>query len=252
MRTTQLLSLALTALLAACGGTVATEDDGAGGTGGGSDEGGGGAGGADTTTVGSTTTSTTTAATTGSGTLEPGFCDATCSAFAEGGCFTAEACASYCAQQQAGWTSAIGDAFATCAETEPLCFETVENCMLRTLYPMGTACEFVVSGSGFGALEGATTRLASQMSGVPGFDGEVAIAGGAFGFAWGGTCDYVTQEGFLFLLHLDANDDGLCSVPADRTHAAYATWNGDFVAPRFVAELTPALSDAAFVCDALL
>ena len=252
MRTIALLPLALTTLLAACGGTISTGDEGGGGEGSGGEGGGGsaivGTGGAEaTTSAGETATSTTT----GSGTLEPGFCDDACSTFAEGGCFTAEACASYCAQQHTGWTSAVGDAFSTCVATEPLCFETVENCVLRTMYPEGTSSEIVISGTGFEAFEGKTVRLASDVSGLPAFDGVTTVYDGAFEFVWSGTFDYLSQDGLLFLLHLDANDDGQCSVPADRTHAAYAVWNVDFVAPKFVAELTPALNDAAFVCDAL-
>ena len=249
MRILALLTLSIGTFLSACGGNVNVG------------EGGGGAGGDPTTTTptggaGGTTSSTTTgsagsttSSTTTTGTIPPGFCDAACTTFAEGSCFNTAICTDYCDQHAQGWVPSIADAFAKCAAENPLCFESVEGCILGEMYPPDASHKVILSGSGFGAYDGKILRAWHDPEAGAPFGDEVPLAGGQFAFEWIVPFPASDAGGPLLLLYIDVDGDGLCKPAVDITHSAFTEWNGDYLSPVFSATLTPPLGDADFVCS---
>lgn len=226
----------------ACGGTVDVNDTGSGGEGGvggatvttgtagGGGDGAGGAGGA-------------------GGGLPEGFCAEACAVTAGGGCFSQEACKEYCLAESSDWPAEVGGAFAKCAEENPLCFESVEGCILSELHPPGSKNIARLKGTGLDAYDGKVLRVWHDPdTGVP-FGDEVVITGGAFAFEWNEPFSAWDSGGPLLLLYIDMDGDGACEPAADLTGTVSPSWNGDYLGPVYEATLSPPLNDPDFVCD---
>lgn len=244
------LQALLLVTLAGCGGSVSTTaDEGAGGAGGGpssSVSGGGGAGGDPASTAATTATSSTTGS---GGGLPDGFCAEACQATSADGCFPTDACVAYCDTSASAWGPEIGAAFAACASENPLCFETVEGCILGELHPTGSLHTVRLVGSGFDAYDGQTVIVWNDPGVANPFGGEAVIADGAFAFEWLEPVPVSETGAALLLLYIDLDGDQSCKPAADITGSLFTEWNGDYLAPVFTAFATSPLSDADFVCD---
>lgn len=220
----------------ACGGSVeATGTDGGGGS---------GAGGATATeTTGGAGGSSST------GGLPEGFCEGACAATADGTCFSTPACIEYCDANAAAWPPEIGAAFASCAAENPLCFETVEGCILSELHPPGSLHTVRLEGSGFGEHEGKVVHVWHDPGTAVSFGGEAVITGGAFSFEWEEPIPVFDTGSSLLLLYIDVDGDQACEGSVDLTASVSPAWNGDYLAPVFTAVLAPPLADPDFVCD---
>ena len=227
---------------AACGGTVNVNDTGGGDGGDGGDGGSGGEG-------GTTGTGTAGGGAGGGGGVPAGFCEEACVVTAEGSCLLPPACEEYCEAESGGWPAGVAEAFATCAAENPLCFESVDGCILSELHPPGSNKTARLKGTGFQAYDGEVVRAwHDPETGVP-FGGEAVISGGEFAFEWTAPFQTWDKNGPLLLLYIDLDGSGTCGAEADLTHSVGLAWNGDYLAPVYEAVLTPPLSDADFVCD---
>jgi hypothetical protein len=186
----------------------------------------------------------------GAGPLPSGFCAETCATREPTGCLAEADCRSACEKESAASDAAVGGAFAKCVSDEPLCFETVSSCMLRTLHALDANVTVAVSGSGFEAHEGKVLRAWHDPGRERPFGGETTIAGGRFSLEWVAPIGAASTEGPLLLLYIDDDRDARCSPAGDLTHSGYAAWDGNHRAPSFRMVVTPPLlSDAAFVCE---
>jgi hypothetical protein len=167
----------------------------------------------------------------------------------DAGCFPTADCTAYCDAHAPGWTPDIGAAFAKCAAENPLCYESVEGCILGELHPAGSKVTVRLDGSGLDAYDGKVLTVWNDPgTGVP-FGGEVVLAGGQFMFEWVEPVAVSDTGGALLLLYIDMDGDKACTAAADITASIFTAWNGDYLAPVFSATLAPPLSDADFVCD---
>lgn len=244
-----LTALSIGTLALGCGGNVDVGAGGGGEAGSTATGGTGGTGGSDTTTSTATTTTSGTTSGTG-GSLPEGFCaDACATLFGDGGCLNVTDCTSYCGEHASDWVPAIGDAFAKCTAEHPLCFETIEGCILQEMYPADAMHEVTLTGSGFSAYDGKPLHIWHDPDAGPQFGADQPLSGGQFSFEWTVPFQASDSGGPLLLLYIDVDGDGVCKPAADITHSVITEWNGDYLTPVFSATLTPPLNDADFVCS---
>lgn len=189
--------------------------------------------------------------------LPADFCAQSCGAVPADSCLRMPGgpsgdCAGYCNKHASGWSPAVGAAFSTCVATHPLCFEKIEDCLLAELYPKGTTVNVSVAARELEAYNGKTLRVWHDPGKPSQFGNQTTIQGGQADMAWSVALPYLSTEGLLLLMYIDANGDDVCKPTPDLTHSGYATWNGDLLAPAFALTITPAtMNDAVFVCGAL-
>jgi hypothetical protein len=186
----------------------------------------------------------------GSTPLPEGFCAEACARRADG-CLTAEACVIYCERSASDWTGAIGEAFARCVATEPLCYERIDDCVLRTYHPQDATVTVGISASGLEAHEGKIVRVWHDPARPVAFEGSATISGGRFALDWRLPFSVCASGPPLLLAFIDEDGDGRCTPAVDTTHSGHAEWNGDLLAPAFRLTLAPPLHDGAFVCEFL-
>lgn len=228
--------IALT-LLAGCAGDVRlVREDGAGGAA--SGEGGLGGSDAGVGSAGSNVTSS------GAGGVEPvdrRFCEQACADGLDGSCFTQEDCLAVCSADAGAWSPRVREAFAACAAEDPLCFVTLEGCMLGELGPRGRLVR--VLGFGFDAFEGKTLYVTSDGGAL---QGAAVIRFGSMQLTFIEDVDTFDQLGPLLLAFLDIDGDGACAPSVDLTAAEYAVWNGSFDYVEYELVLEPPLADPDF------
>lgn len=201
------------------------------------------------TDTGESDTSGTTDTTTGDAMPE---CEQACALLVEGSCYTSETCLDACEQGFGeAWTPALADAFASCMAENPLCFESIEGCMLASLYPAGSERLARVRGSGFGEHEGATVLAWHDPQVPPDVLSETTVVEGAFEFEWVDAWPMFDGSGPLFLLYVDVDANDVCEPGVDVTASVITQWNGSFAAPVFEAELVAPLAPSDFVCSTL-
>jgi hypothetical protein len=184
-------------------------------------------------------------------TVPADFCAETCAAPAADGCFTTEACTADCLARAGDWPAELQEAFAGCVAENPLCFETMDNCMLNELHPAGGIHPVQLEGSGFDNQEGLVIHVWHDPDLPAQFGGEAVIAQGAFSFAWEEAVYVSDTTTSLLLFFIDVDGDQRCSAANDLTGTASPAWNGDFLDPAFAASVAPPLTEAPFVCDFL-
>jgi len=163
------------------------------------------------------------------------------------GYFGVAACTQYCQQDSALWDATARDAFADCAATDPLCFQTIHQCMMSAIYAdeiesdTPIAMTIRVHGGDFSAHNGAWVFAEFQQ----GFFGPLAldtavVADGSFDL----NVDFneVPHYNAVYYLRAYANVDGQlgCGVSTD------LGFGGD-VAPRF--GTTPLLFERTLKVD---
>ncbi|KIG12364.1 hypothetical protein DB30_01555 [Enhygromyxa salina] len=182
--------------------------------------------------------------------LPEGFCDESCAVLSPDGCLTPDACLTYCEEDSLGWDPVVGEAFAACAATNPLCFQSVEGCMLAALHPEGSPIGLRVDGAGFDAQEGRAIRVWADVGAQSQLGGEALVANGGFSVEWVEFFPiFDVVLGPLVMAYIDVDDDGSCDGDVDVTVSVHSEWNGDFLDPVFEVSLVAPLDPAAFVCD---
>lgn len=185
---------------------------------------------------------------TSTGGASPEACSEACSGLAEGTCLSESDCVSHCDMNAPSWPDGGMAAFAKCAVENPLCFETLEDCMLAQLHPLGTLHTVRVDGVYLNEYDGKVVRVWHDPDAGPPFGGEAAIMAGTFEFEWKAPVHPWTN-GPLMLLYIDIDGDQECVPSADVTDSVHAEWNGDLGQPEYHIVVTAPLSDADFVCD---
>lgn len=176
-------------------------------------------------------------------------CAQACSPVAEGSCLTMEDCMGYCSEVLPLWPESVSSAFAACVADNPLCYQTMDDCIFGLLHPAGTVHSILIAGAGFDAFEGKTLRIWHDPGLDIPFGGEQTISGGGFDFAWNVAVPAGAQGGPLLLFYIDMDANGACEAATDVTGAVTPEWNGDFISPVFSSTLTTPLQDPDFVCQ---
>ena len=214
----------------------------------GSDAGGNDPGGVGGTGQGGSNQGGTGGATGGTGSVA--FCEGACSVTPpDGGCLDQPTCLEFCQTKGSQWPINVQDSFSTCVATNPLCFESIEGCMLTELYPQGSLKHLRVSANGFDQFNGLTVIAFSDPEVSASFGGQTVIQNGSFGFDWVADINTFDQTGGLVMLYIDMDADGQCTAALDITHSESAHWNGSFLDPIYEITLNPPLLDADFVCQ---
>jgi hypothetical protein len=234
-----IVSVCSSVLLAACESQVEITPPGGGGTGG---EGMGGGG-------SSSSSSSSSGNGGGGGNSVQAMCADACVKTADGTCFPSAACVEYCEMNAPAWPTEVAKAFATCAAENPLCFETVPNCILSQLHPAGKSHPVTLEGSGFDAYNGKRFFVWHDPGLNLPFGGDVIITGGMFAFKWFEPVAVGDMGTSLLLGYIDMDDNGTCNAATDVTVSINPQWNGDYLNPAFSAVLTPPLADPDFVCS---
>lgn len=177
------------------------------------------------------------------------FCAEACAAPSPDGCLSTEACTTTCLEKATDWEAEIRGAFGSCVAENPLCYQTIDNCMLNELHPMGSVHPLSLEGSGFDDLEGEVIHVWHDPDLPAQFGGEAVITQGAFSFAWEEEVYVSDTTTSLLLFYIDVDADRRCSASVDLTGAVGPAWNGDFLDPAFSASIAPPLSDPDFVCQ---
>jgi hypothetical protein len=174
------------------------------------------------------------------------YCTEACSApSVDGGCFTKEDCQAACAAGAPSWSEEARIAFAACAAEDPLCFITLEGCMLTHLSGPRTVR---YTGTGFEAFNGRTLRVRIADTNIT---EETSIQGGAFDFTWRDEFEVFDLNGPFVIAFIDTNTNGECDPNSDVTMSAATKWTGTFNDVTYTATITPPDSPAEFVCDSL-
>jgi hypothetical protein len=176
------------------------------------------------------------------------FCEEVCAAPLADGCFDRASCQAACEAEAAGWSEPVRAVFATCAAEDPLCFRTLEDCMLEALHPTAAPHPVRIEGAGLSAFEGLTMHVFSDPMRPPAMRGEAVIVAGSFALEWTLSAPATVVDDTVILFYVDVDGDGRCRSAIDVTATLYPTWNGDLVEPAFAIRLSPPLSDADFVC----
>lgn len=177
-------------------------------------------------------------------------CDAACASTADGACLDTASCKQACLAGAPGWNEAVTAAFTACVTGVPLCYQTLDDCMLGKLYPDPVVQPASLSGKGFDAYEGHTVHAGLEMPG-----GEIVVAsaqtvsGGSFAFSWAEKMS-ISGAG-LMLYYIDLDESGSCALPGDAAGSTFAERSPGFGVPSWTAEVTPPPNpaDFAFVCD---
>ena len=227
MKLTSTLGLlfAATAALASCSGSVLTDAHGV------------------TTGVGGNDPTTTSATS-----PDPSACAAECKNRGSPGCFDETTCTDYCETESAHWSATEQAAFASCAATNPLCYELVEDCMIGVLYPDPIEQTVTIQAKGFSAEEGRTVHASLEVSGEMVAAAPQKVHGGAFSFSWKATMR--VGGGQLVIYYVDHNGDGVCSPAVDVTGSVDIQRPPGFGVPSWSAEID-APTPANFVCQYL-
>ncbi len=177
------------------------------------------------------------------------FCAAACASPSPDGCFSTEACTTSCLERAGDWGAELREAFEGCVAENPLCYESLDNCLLNALHPAGTVHPLSLQGAGFDDVEGQVIHVWHDPDLPTDFGGEAVITQGAFSFSWEEAVYVSDTTTSLLLFFIDLDGDQRCSAAADLTGAASPAWNGDLLDPAFSASISPPLTDPDFVCD---
>lgn len=181
----------------------------------------------------------------------PEFCTTACQKTADDTCFSTATCTAYCQDKSGAWPPPVRGAFAACAAKNPLCYQTMDDCMLSALFPGGVAKSIQLRAQGFDANDGKVVHVWYDPGASTLFGGTATIAGGSFAFDWQKPVETLGTIGPLLLLYIDVDGNGLCDPSADLTGSQEGTWNADFVSPVWTVDLASPLVAAPFVCQSM-
>ena len=178
---------------------------------------------------------------------EPADCASLCAAPVEGSCLLVDACVSECEAKTPGWPPELVEAFATCVATDPVCFVSMDSCMLGQLHPEGTPFDIHLAGFEFDAYEGAAVHAYHDSSPNPIFGGSSTIVAGEFEFDWTEAVWANAESGIWIAVWVDVDADEQCTA-ADLASMVTLDWNGDLLDPAWYGEHTPPAETNEFVC----
>ena len=194
--------------------------------------------------------------TTGPGLIDPDECEEICSAreaLGTGGCFGEEgsgpsgSCRDHCHDIGVTYTEPeVVDAYLYCVNNDPLCFQTVEDCIYGALYPEPVEVTVTVTGAGFGDYDDLTVQGGIERGGSAMLRATpVEVVDGQFELKLTGELWIGPSQ--LVLLYVDVDDDGECT-DADFPISARADRSLEFLDPDYRTTITPADGPDVFVC----
>lgn len=163
-------------------------------------------------------------------------------------------CYEACASLKVRFSAETGDAIDTCIATDPLCYITLDGCVVSTRYPDPVAHPTTVRGEGLDDHEGAQVFAALEVVNGEGASEwvraePVTIASGTFEVMW--EVDNLVSSSHNVALFIDADSDGACGADLDLGQTAFAAPVGDYDAPAFALTLSAAPEAASLaVCAA--
>lgn len=187
---------------------------------------------------------------------ENGFCT-------QEGYFNVAACTDYCDGQVAGWsTAATGDniwaAFTECVEQDPLCFQTIDTCLMADLYQTeiaeGTdiAQRAIVRGSGFGEHGNRLVHAAFTIGfGAVDQREQGIVVVGAFELAWDFTEPLNSSAQVGVGVYVDADESLACTAEDDLVFGGQLRPTFGTEPLRFEAELDPTLTAETSIASSI-
>ena len=141
-------------------------------------------------------------------------------------------------------------AFAYCTLYDPLCYQTVDQCLLAQRYPWSETMQLPMtfSGTGFDAYNGFRITVAIQsMANVYDYAPEQFVIEGAFELEW--EVETNPNMSNLFLYYIDVDADGHCDTNVDYGGSLHGEMGPDWDAPAIFAEEVFDNNNHEFVCD---
>ena len=141
-------------------------------------------------------------------------------------------------------------AFAFCTLYDPLCYQTVDQCLLMQRYPWSETMLIPVTfqGSGFDAYNGFTVTVAIQsMANTYHYAPQQLVTDGAFEFQW--DVDTNPNMSKLFLYYIDVDLDGHCDTSIDYGVSLQGVVGPDWDSPTILGEAIFDNNNHEFVCD---
>ena len=140
-----------------------------------------------------------------------------------------------------------------CLRSDPLCFQSIDTCIMQGRYPEGTEFGVQLSATGFDSLEGRDV-----VAGVRSLEGSfptqsTQVCDGDFHVVWRMSGRPI-ESAFEFgagAVYIDANMNGMCDASGDSPDPATQIdfmFTGDFDAPYFVGRLSPPIEMIDRVC----
>ncbi len=161
-------------------------------------------------------------------------CAAACAPSVDGGCFESAACEKKCAGYNGSWLSDAADAFVQCAQQDPLCFETPEQCIWRTLYPAAVMATIEVHVTGLATFEGTTLygHVSPSQKGARPASATIENGSASLLLPFDGQLNSLP----ITRVFIDKNSDGLCGA-GDASASAFVQVSPPFEAPRLEAAM---------------
>lgn len=180
------------------------------------------------------------------------FCARVCSPEAlQDPCVEEQACyPGRCVAEAENWDMGMGDAFEKCVSEEPLCFQSIEGCMLDVLYPSTEPRThiLVIENLEPDVLKYLYAGALSPADLAPLFGDTFTTETSAW-MSW--FEPWASDIGPNFYVWIDVDRDALCESGQDSFGVAAAKWNGSFDGPTYEAHMTEYFDDGAAACPVL-
>lgn len=157
-------------------------------------------------------------------------------------------CEARCAEVEVT-SSATREAFDWCVREDPLCFQTIDDCVYARRYPEPISAPVTLSAEGFERHDGRSVIVALASETEP-TRREVVIAGGSFEVRFDERISAAWPPAVLGFVDIDG--DGSCDRDTDVTFYEQLERTGTFDAPAYGAHLMGLPDrDFDFVCDSI-
>jgi len=178
------------------------------------------------------------------------FCDDVCADLHIHSCSGAFCEQLTCTRNASDWDGPTRDAFAVCMTEDPLCFTTLEGCMLDVLFPPPAlrVHRLVVEN-----IEGSSPHHVWAGAYAPNqpeeFLAHEVTSETTVSFIW--EKPWWGDSGPAFGVWLDLDRDGLCESGEDRFAGASGVWTGSLQKPEYDAQASEYHDSGAAVCPTL-
>ena len=150
------------------------------------------------------------------------------------------------------WNSETKTIFETCLLEDPLCFQTIDQCVLIKLYPEGTDVTVVFKGEGYDEHNGKTIFAKAE----PLESSDMAsglISEGTFEVEWG-LNGPVWSDFKTVVYFVDINGNSVCDGGTDIVYTGHARFVGTFASPVYelgVDTVPDTASNSTQICNLL-
>ena len=158
-----------------------------------------------------------------------------------------DSCIDYC-DEISGWRQVTQEALYTCLKTDPLCFQTLTNCIIIQTYPDPVRVEAKFVGTGFEQFDGKTV-YARFDPGREDSPAESVVSQGKHELVWELELSLSSLQRTIYY-YVDTDDNGRCDPQIDRTQYGRVEYSGTIEAPAFFGtrELRASPDTASQIC----